>query len=230
MRRFPPLLALAALAGTAPAVVLYDNTASFGSGTRPVSLGYAYPSMDAMLYDDVNLSAATMALGSTFDVTRVTYGAYTNSASVSSGTVGLWYGMGNPTTTNTSAHRFESGNVALNPFTTAVSPTTVTLGDGVSTLFSITPDVAERPGYGRFYFGLEAQSPNVGFLRSSGNELVTSEMYAWDLTNTQLYSFTGAGNQLYLRIEGNVEAAPEPSVLAALGLGAAAALRRRRRG
>lgn len=244
------VLGLAALAAaSAQAITLYDMTPAGGAAETGfryfpgAQTGDTSGTLFNKALDDVLIPTSVTPVNSVVDVTRVTFGIRRLANAQSCTITGYFAVPSDPPSTGwplTNVTQFGAPVVLAANGASSVTQQ-VAIGDGVNTLFTVTPNYTAlatnnlslmavglkislpAPDANQLN-GWRIMTPNVSFLDAFWAEdagAATPSNYVW---------FGGSPPaQFYMRIEGNVRVVPEPATMAALGMGALALIRRRRK-
>lgn len=227
-------LSLLTVAAASQAVVVYNTTTSLITPTYSTSTG------NLLAGDNFNLPSA--GAGKHWQITGLSWIAYANAAGLSTQTlqIGVFNGVGVQTAPNPV---FSNAAATIN---TSINATAAGAGSGfIFSLSNLKIDLAATPtvpasGYGiSFKYGANTSGANYfspGYT-NSGSVVAGS---AWSngyyrdadnngvLASNDFRNFTGwtAGN---VAMSITAQAVPEPGTMVALGLGAVAMLRRRKK-
>ena len=249
MKKVSLLLALAALAGAAHATLVFDDMSNYENGVSGAGLGATGSTPNTFMGDGYTLLGGTTSITG-FDVVPVNLSGTSftglqgtiyvwgtvNTGTVSATAPAFSNLLGSYTFTATGAFTtgfyfpFESATPGVSPGVSLVTPLAIsgtTIGvtmsyqgttDGVN--YASATSLTSVVSYGT--------APTVGSESFNGYYRNANSETNGNFTSS-LRSLGYTNQSLALRVYGNVQATPEPSALAALGLGAFAMLRRRKR-
>ncbi|RYG25885.1 PEP-CTERM sorting domain-containing protein [bacterium] len=225
------LLALASLASVSNAETIFDQLATNSGVTGTTSQDFEplNDNADAIAIDD-------FTIGSSYSLTSFTFGAVFNSLNAPANVTGYKVSIYSPAASTTAATL--DGDVAAISLLPVSATTNLVNGRGTITLdltsanvvlapgtysIGVTTSLSFSPNGERIFnlFGAQAGGGNNGRFINPGGGFGVGP-------NSQIVaSTTGQGVNLNYKLE--AEAVPEPASMAALGLGAVALLRRRRK-
>lgn len=229
------LILLAALCVSALSQAqLYSRIVETGSRYNPAAAGAT--TSDIIVFDDVNIASSLNPLNQPLRITNVTLGVRRAADAPAITATAYWATGDFSTATMGPANLIGSQALALRAGTGFVTELV-----SFNTNFVVTPNFTANAGYGQFFIGLNL-SNNItsaagtatpsGWRITSGNGFSEDRFLQRDSTGvTGPWWFGGAPanppGSFYITLQG--QPVPEPGSMVALGLGAAALLRRRRK-
>lgn len=226
----------ALIASRASADVFYSNTVPY----QPLSgdfVGATFPLLDDVLVNNPVHNPFNLPIA----VTRVTYGIIQDPEAQAMSIMG-YYGSVSPDS-GADADDFPDLNSPITSFGIANVPASsedeptifnAVIGDGITPLFTITPNTSVVPGYGIFALGLLFSAEETGNFwgiadfDSRNDENLDAGFWVYDLDNDTSEAFAEPIPSLFLvTIEGTL--VPEPATAGLLGTAGLALLARRRR-
>jgi hypothetical protein len=231
MKRFLALAAVAAVVVPANAVVLYTNTTETASRFNP-GLYKANSTDQAITFDDCTMGTGTYGAGNSLQITRITVGIRRLASAPAVDVSAYWADNTNPAPGGFVAGtpNFIGTNSLLVNGASAVTQQVV-FGDGVNTMFTVTPNETAFAGFGTFFVGVKFSNNNAnnGWRITNGPDANVNAMVLYDPTDGDqgIFGFgsTGPAATFWLKVEGN--AVPEPGTIAAIAAGLAAIAARR---
>ncbi len=223
--------ALVALATTiAHGAVIYTNTTQTGSRYNPTPDTTGAP---RIAFDDVLIPAANYGANSVFEITKVSIGLRRAGVNSPAQQISLYHSQFVGNTIDMPVN-FANFQIPQSGPTTAFVTEVWSVGDGVNTLFTTSPNETIAPGFGAFAIGVRMgdTSSNTGWRVTSGPDANINAGWTWDFsTNTAQGPFVFSGATppavtMYLTVEGNF--VPAPGVMALMTACGLAATRRRR--
>ncbi|MBK8268009.1 MAG: PEP-CTERM sorting domain-containing protein [Planctomycetes bacterium] len=241
------MAALLAVASSAQAAIVYDASIQTGFRTNVGQAGFftgATADSARVNFDDVLIPAATLGLNTLLEVTKVTVGIRQVAGAPATDVLVSWTTF--TTTPIAPDSHIDSpgsliGTQSLGAAAAAVT-SIVTIGDGITPLFTAPLNLSLIPGFGSFALGVQLSStsnlngwrnttPAVGFANANQAAWMYDPNHTATANTEVLYSFgvpsaSVPPSTYYIVIEGTP--VPEPTTLSMLAIGGLMLLKRRR--